>query len=144
MLAFALLSVSLCGCSDKTALTSEQFIAIMSAKGYRIEDHTEYLDPQLPSSEDAERIKAYGDYCVCFDKLKDSETVLEHKDIIKKYYDTFAKSETVFPYDSYLQYSTDEKIYIVSCVGNTYITIETDIAYRDSVLDLINELGYGK
>ena len=148
-----LIPLLLCSCSRGRAIDSSYFTSVMEGKGFSVEDHTEYLDPNLPESRDAERIKAYGAFFVCYDKYADSEKAENIFDVWVNYYDSWADCEDdcdiQYKSGRYLQvcytdYDGAEKLFLLSRVENTTIQITATLPFSDSAAELLKELGYGK
>ena len=148
-----LIPLLLCSCSHGRAIDSSYFTSVMEGKGFSVEDHTEYLDPSLPESRDAERIKAYGAFFVCYDKYADSEKAENIFDVWVNYYDSWEDCEddcdVQYKSGRYLQvcytdYDGQEKLFILSRVENTTIQITATLPFSDSAAELLEELGYGK
>lgn len=148
LILIVILSVLLCACSDDETIDSKYFSTVMSEKGFTVEDHTENLDPSLSESYDAEQIKAWGSYFVCFDKYHDSETAESIMNAYENYYkvieaDRKFSLNSDYMYYSYTDYDGNDKVFIASRVDNTIVSAETSLEFAEAAEDLLKEFGYG-
>lgn len=148
LILIVILSVLLCACSDDETIDSKYFSTVMSEKGFTVEDHTEYLDPSLPENRDAEQIKAWGSYFVCFEKYHDSETAESIMDLHENYYkvtdaDRKLSLNSNYMYFTYTDYDGNSKVFIASRVDNTIVLAEASLDFAEAAEGLLEELGYG-
>ncbi len=139
----------LCACAQGEPITSEYFGRVMAEKGFTVEDHTEYLDQSLPESRDAERIKAWGEFFVCFDKYADSEKAENIFKVWVNYYSVGDDCDIQYKSGRYLQvqyvdYNGEEKVFILSRVENTLIQVNANIEFDEEAKRLLEELGYDR
>lgn len=155
ILIFAVLifSLLLCACAQGAPITSEYFGRVMAEKGFTVEDHTEYLDQSLPESRDAERIKAWGEFFVCYDKYADSERAQNIFDVWVNYYESWedCEDDCDVQYKSgrylqvrYIDYDGAEKLFLLSRVENTTIQVNANIEFDEQAKRFLKELGYGR
>lgn len=147
--AASIFSLLLCACAQGEPITSQEFSAIMEKKGFTVEDHTEYLDQSLPESRDAERIKAWGEFFVCFDKFADSEKAENIFNVWVNYYSVGDDCSIKYKSGRYLQveyvdYNGEENVFILSRVENTLIQVNTNIEFDEEAKRLLEELGYDR
>ena len=147
--AVLIFSLLLCACAQGEPITSQEFSAVMAEKGFTVEDHTEYLDQSLPESRDAERIKAWGEFFVCFDKYYDAEAAEEAFAALESYYEARGECKRIYNDGRYMHYEfTDydgtEKAYILSRLENTLIEVSANIEFAEEAKRLLEELGYDR
>lgn len=148
-----LIPLLLSSCSHGRAIDSSYFTSVMAEKGFTVEDHTEYLDQSLPESRDAERIKAWGEFFVCYDKYADSEKAENIFNVWVNYYDSWedCEDDCDVQYKSgrylqvrYIDYDGAEKLFLLSRVENTTIQVNANIEFDEQAKQLLKELGYGR
>lgn len=122
----------------------------MKARGYRVEDHTEYIDQDLSFNRGSgEEIKAYGDsFCVVFTKRADDQAATDDMKAWKKYYEIFSENEKLIQNDRAIHYrytahNGSERIFVAVRIRNTHVSADTGFENQKKVLELFEEIGYG-
>lgn len=146
---FLLGCLLLCACSRGEPITSEYFGRVMAEKGFTVEDHTQYLDRDDSRNPADERIKAWGEFFVCFDKYADSEKAENIFNVWVNYYSLGDDCSIKYKSGRYLQvqyvdYNGEEKVFIISRVENTLIEVSANIEFDKEAKQLLEELGYGR
>ena len=143
MLILVVIMIVSTGCSNRTALTIDEFNDIMIEKGYEIQKTTLIGDDDFDTISNAKT----GNYEIAFmTGLSIQQSISGYEDLkeIIQNMPSDSSSEDEVKGGNYYEYSrtTDDDYFILSRIGKTIIFSASDKKYKDTIILQLEELGY--
>lgn len=132
---------------EKTSLTTSDFISIMSSKSYSTVDALSQFSEYDYIKEVTIALSGDNTHQIEFYVLEDESYAAQfynnNRAIFESTKDNMS-AETSVSINNYAKYtlSTSGKYNVVSRINNTVIYLSVDESYKDSINELLEELGY--
>jgi len=131
---------------EKTPITADTFNFTMQSKGYIMTDST-WQFAQYENYMTKSYIAQKAGYQIEFYELSSVENAIDMYNtnkLIFELQETDASVSTTASMKNYSKYSlsTNGKYKYLSRIDNTFIYVDVDESYKDTVKDLMKELGY--
>ena len=132
---------------EKTAITASSFYTTMSQKGYSVQDaNRQFAEYDYVKQVYIAASKDYS-YQIEFYELLDDSYATSFYNNNKSIFESSkgnASAETSVGLKNYSKYtlSSNGKYMVVSRIDNTVIYVNVDDNYKDTVKDILDELGY--
>lgn len=132
---------------EKNSITSSSFYATMSQKGHSVQDSTSQFSEYNYVKQAYIAVSEDYSYKIEFYELLDDSYATSFYNNNKFIFESSkgnASAETSVGGKNYSKYtlSSNGKYMVVSKINNTVIYVKVDDSYRNTVKDILDELGY--